>query len=266
MNDDIFCNNNSNILVVDDETLATSIAAQKFVVRCHWLEASLPGFASDADWRSRLVAWDELTCDPALQRCFFYDHSGAQRALVDAQCRAFAEQERAAADAALEAERDRKASSDKRLRTRAIELLTEHDWLAPEPEQTFWEAWRETLRELWRRDIKFDPDYPDNLRDLQTVVKALASAKAGGPVGYAPTFRLVQIAHSLADKAPDAVPLFERVLNTYGYGAELADQDKTGKWRAKRARLPHRPLPAYLYRAAAFILELPEEILTPPSK
>ena len=65
--DDILFTNNSNIIAIDQETTDSSIANQKFMVRCHY---RMPRNDLDAStsWSSQIVSWKELTIDLSLQQ------------------------------------------------------------------------------------------------------------------------------------------------------------------------------------------------------
>lgn len=75
--DDLFYNNNSNLFVVDDETLSLSQEQGKFILRCHYLEPVLDGCGITEIWRTRFVAFDELTIVPEEHQVYWFDYKRA---------------------------------------------------------------------------------------------------------------------------------------------------------------------------------------------
>lgn len=75
--DDIFYNNNSNLFVVNKETLAQSRVSGTFCLECHYLEPSLVDGEIVETWRSRKVGLSDLTYDLPSQRVYFFDCEGA---------------------------------------------------------------------------------------------------------------------------------------------------------------------------------------------
>lgn len=259
--DDIFFNNNANVLVIDEETEAASIASRKFTVRCHYCELHLEGGVTQVEWQSRLVTWDELTCDPALQHCFFFDY-GAKRASVLEAIRnaADAESERAEA-AARDWARKKEEAKDLKFKKLAIAILIDREWKPTQEFQSFTKAWTYLQFSLQARGIVLDSHNSEDFNNLSLMVRTFASAMKGQPVGFDPSFRLIQIAHNLAQNAPGAVPMFECILRVFGFDDELAKQDRFGKWQKRRSSLSNAPLPSNLFRAAAVILDLPAECI-----
>lgn len=96
--DDLLFSNNSNILVVDEETASISELQQKFHLRCH-LRRPVRDRGQLVDlWESSVVPFSSLTCELDMQRCWLFDYEGQAatiRAAIEQELR---EREGAATD------------------------------------------------------------------------------------------------------------------------------------------------------------------------
>ncbi|CAN5392138.1 hypothetical protein BH09PSE1_BH09PSE1_02240 [soil metagenome] len=222
--DDIVFPNNSNALVVDDETTAASVAAGRFMVRC-WHR--VPDSASD--WRSEIVDFSALTLDTVDQRAFLVDVEGLEKA---ARAKAQAD-ERIAQAHARDAEIATSEARDQALRSEFIAY-----WSSPfetrggfEQRQIDWAAF---LARFSRAGIPFPPECWSD-PDLDRWMKMVLTAQAGVPVGWNYK-RLPEVAHHLHDRSPDKLRAFFHMLNHYGHAETLRAEDSTGKWQAKALR------------------------------
>ena len=222
--DDIVFPNNSNALVVDDETTAASVVTGRFKIRC-WHR--VPGSASN--WRSEIVDFSALTLDPSEQRAFLVDVTGeenAARARAQAEQR-LAEAERRDAEMAVRAARDDALRSDfitywrAPYESRGPVAKREADWA------TFHQRFSQT-------GLRFPPNaWGDG--DLDRWLRMVFTAQTGHPEGWNYK-RLPEVAHHLHDQFPDKLVAFFHMLNHYGHADTLRAQDANGKWRAKAQR------------------------------
>ncbi len=214
--DDIVFPNNSNALVVDEETAAQSEAMGRFRIRC-W--HPVPG--SEDQWRSAIVDFAALTLDAGGQRAFLVDVAGEEATL---RAKALADQE--AAQAALQAD---KAARDDALRSQFIDY-----WRSPWPSRGGFEdrmaAWAAFHDRFTAIGIRF-PTYSGD-GDLERWMRMVITARTGVPEGW--NYRnLPEVAHHLHDQFPGRLLPFFRMLNHYGHAETLKSQDRTGNWQAK---------------------------------
>jgi len=231
--DDLLFSNNSNVFVVDEETVARSIEARAFQVRCfHRIPVRNQGELTD-DWVEAIVPFGELTQDRDGQRLFYFDYERAERELHDEIARE--EAEGVARKVALEAERVARAVSDE-----AEKLERER--------QVFLDFWRSKGRywisnvqngERWAvaRNILVTqgldmPLYPDGDSELRAMLNALVSAMDGRPVGW-DFKRLVEVGHHLLSAHPRQLLAFGYANRQFERGQLIDRQDGSGKWKAK---------------------------------
>lgn len=211
--DDILFPNNSNVLVIDEETARASEAAGRFMLRC-W-HRRIDGASDRAEWNQALVGFDELTLDVEGQRAFLVDVEG---------------EERRAADAA-EAERLRVAAEeDDALRSGFLLCWTRRfdpDVTYPERER----EWATFVGPLAARGLPI-PAHCWGEPELDRRLKVALTAKSGAPVGWRYK-KLPEVAHHLHDKHPDLLFLFGRLLKHYGTDERLRHEDRTGSWARK---------------------------------
>lgn len=84
---DLFYNNNSNLFVVDQETLQLSIENKILTLKCRYLEPTLNGVEIIEAWREKLVTIDQLTIDQQNQQIFFFDYETEKNTLHEAVAR-----------------------------------------------------------------------------------------------------------------------------------------------------------------------------------
>lgn len=215
--DDIVFPNNSNVLVIDDETVAASEANHRFMAKCWYRRPDSPPF--DAEWACDLVGFDQLTLDIDGQRAFLVDVEG------------------------LEAARRAKMEADRKAAIERIHASLRGEFIA------FWESplnpdlsYREH-GEIWTSfGDRFAnlglplPEYLHGDLHLDRCLKVILTAKTGQPVGWS-FKRLPEVAHHLHDKHPELLLLFGHLLRLYGNDQLLKDQDLTGGWGRKAQRL-----------------------------
>jgi hypothetical protein len=215
--DDILFPNNSNLLVVDDETAVASVAAGKFMVTCWFRRPALT--VREASWGCELVDFGRLTLDVPQQRAYLIDVEGEE-----AELRKCAERERVAAQ-----EVDNQALRDDFMMF----------WLSPFDPDVY-EA-REAARDVfeWRfrsKGIPFPSRSYAEWQHLDRRLKVILSARAGEPIGWGYK-RLPEIAHHLHDQHPYLLMEFGHLLRLYGHDQTLKAQDRSGAWRKKADQL-----------------------------
>ncbi len=235
--DDILFGNNSNILVVDEATVAASIAASQLIVRVWYRQPRIEGEHIVDDWAERLVSWADLLIDLDRQTVCAFDFAAAESAAItelgrlrDQQKAAEAAKWRAAAEAA---ERD--------LRTEVFE------WALGEDHVVDLVAYHRRWAELNYDLVAYGADLLGPATDLRVpirMVKVIETAKAGKPVGFRYD-TLVEVAHHLFHQRPELLKGFGFLLRAYGHHHLLAEQDASGKWAGKvaahRSAMRHDP-------------------------
>lgn len=78
---DLFYNNNSNIFIIDKETVDKSKSEGRFIARCFYHVPTYSEGTIRDTWKSKLVGFDELKLDVQNQQAYFFDY---QKALQEA--------------------------------------------------------------------------------------------------------------------------------------------------------------------------------------
>lgn len=233
--DDILFRNNSNVLVVTEETARASEAAGRAMFLCWYSEPYLAGEAVCERWGSRLVAIDELHFDLDQQQCYWFDHDAELERLRAEVKRARVERERQDAE--------RLAAASAELRQETLFFL-EHCGQRPSWDRDATRGWRAILDRLRACGVEVPRDYPHDEDNFDTIVSALASARAGRPIGFG-WKKLVEIAHHLAEYHKDMLPPFFWALDAYGNRPLFKEQDRSGAWARKAARIAQEPQELY---------------------
>lgn len=203
--DDLLFSNNSNVLVVDEETTLKSEETGVFYLRCFYRRPFLEGDKIEGDWQDQVVRFSELTHDVLEQRIYFFDYQGEERRL------------RETLDAALREEFFK-------------------FWEATEPnfENRVESAgpWNVLKEKLEKRGVALPATASGN-RNFRSMIHALLSALHGKPVGWQ-FDALIQVAHHLALDHPQHLLAFGYALESSGHKATLAAQDGTRKWARKK--------------------------------
>jgi hypothetical protein len=211
--DDLLFSNNSNILVVDDETTRLSQERRAFHVRCHLRRVSREGDAIVETWDAQTVSFHELTRDIERQQAYLFDSKGMKEQLA--------------------------AEIDRELRTAFFELWGSIEFpYDKRPEMR--ERWRAIRAKLARRHIAI-PEAPHTDRSFRAMIHGLLSAGRGGPIGWG-FDQLIQVAHHLAEDYPQHLLAFGFALEVSGHKKRVADQDATGKWARRRQAIREKIL------------------------
>lgn len=215
--DDILFPNNSNVIVVDEETTRASEAVGRFIVACWFRRIGCE--SGRTEWERRLVRFDELTLDVEGQRAFLIDVEGDERRQAEA----------------VEAERLRRtAEADEALRSGFLSCWTRRY----DPDVTYEERereWATFVRPFGDRGLTFPPHCWSDA-ELDRRLKVALTAKSGVPVGWRYK-KLSEVAHHLHDKHPDLLFLFGRLLKLYGTNERLRSEDRTQSWSRKAKSL-----------------------------
>ncbi len=225
--DDILFGNNSNILVVDEATVAASIAARQFIVRVWHRQPRIDGEHIVDDWVERLVAWSELLIDIDRQTVCAFDFAAAESAAISEVGR-LREQQEAAREAKWRADAEA-AEGDLRAEISAW-ALSEDDVVSP---VAYHRRWAELNYDL----VAYRANLQGSATDLRVpirMVKVIETAKTGKPVGFRYD-TLVEVAHHLFHQRPELLKGFGFLLRAYGHHHLLAEQDARGKWASKVA-------------------------------
>ncbi|MDP2376004.1 DUF6035 family protein [Reyranella sp.] len=212
--DDLLFNNNSNILVVDDETVKLSEEQSAFVARCWYREPHLDEDEVRHRWSSKLVKVREMTFNVEEQQAFGFDVQSRKRELH----RELEQQ--------VERERQKPLDDAREAFFRFCEYRTNHtDY---ETLEIDFDDSTEPLREL-------GVPMPRSVSEAATFIQhvlVLRSIQLGKPVGYRYN-KLVQVLHTMAESYKDFLYFVGYALNIYGCNKLVAEQDSNGKWAKK---------------------------------
>jgi hypothetical protein len=225
--DDILFGNNSNILVVDEATVAASIAASQLIVRVWHRRPRIDGEHIVDDWIERLAAWSELLIDIDRQTVCAFDFAAAESAAISELGR-LRERQKAEREALWRAAGE---AAERELRTEIFEWALGEEYVVDPV--AYHRRWAELNYDL----VAYGAHLLGPATDLRVpirMVKVIATAKAGKPVGFRYD-TLVEVAHHLFHQRPELLRGFGYLLRAYGHHHLLAEQDSSGKWAGKVA-------------------------------
>lgn len=208
--DDLFYNNNSNLFIVDEETLCLSCEQNKLIFRCCYFEPVLEGVSVIDVWRERFVCFDELTIDIDNQRVYGYDYKGEKSKLL----------ETAGKIAWMREEEELRESYGNF-------WIKYHYGECKDPEGDY-----KRLRHLLSIHDIIIPEQHD--REIARFTQMVFSAKAGEGVltGYK---SLLEVANNSYIHGKQFLWYFGRVLQHYGNWEKLLAQDRVSE-RKKKSR------------------------------
>lgn len=206
--DDLLFSNNSNILVVDDETTSLSEENHCFHVRCFFRVPIRDGLDIRDRWEEKVIRFSELTIEPSSQRAYYFDYDGEAKRLVGTNEQALRE-EVFACWSSVEPHFDGRPESLAR-----------------------WQAVKSCLAE---RGVEL-PDTPSQNSSFRAMVHGLLSAERGIPVGWQFS-TLIEVAHHMAQGYPEHILSLGYALKLSGHDALVEQQDSTGKWKRRRERV-----------------------------
>ena len=212
--DDILFTNNSNILVVNEETAKRSEATKRCTFHCFYREPYLECEIISEMWSERLVALDELSFDLPGQRVFAFDF----------------DHERARLRTGVLEKRARQAEQ---LRTDfSLFWMRNGAWENGDPDQD--EQWGVLRGRFSQLGIEVPPHHMSG--EFRAAICALMSAKLGRPIGL--QFRkLVEVAHNLAERHRGVLRAFGWALKVYDTRKIIEAEDTSGRWRRKEVRI-----------------------------
>ncbi len=199
--DDLFYNNNSNLFVVDEDTVRLSQDQSKLTFRCCYYEPVLSGTTITDEWRERVVSIEELTFDRENQRVYWFDYDAEKTKLLEA------------------AESIIRKEQEEALRDLYIDFWTSlHMGACKDPEGEY--------GRLRQQLLKHGISVPDNYNQgIFQFTRLVFSAKTGEPflTGH-PT--LLQVANNAYAHVRQFLTYFGRVLNHYKTWDTLIEQDR----------------------------------------
>ncbi|MDI1294857.1 MAG: DUF6035 family protein, partial [bacterium] len=225
--DDLLFGNNSNILVVDDATVAASITARQLVVRAWHRQPRIEGERVIDDWIERLVPWGELLIDVDRQTVCAFDFAAAESAAISELGR-LREEKKAAEEATWRAAAD---ATERELRTEIFEWALAEDRV--DDLVGYYRRWDELNYDLVPYSAQL-LGTPSDVRVPIRMVKVIETAKAGKPMGFGYE-TLVEVAHHLFHQHPKLLKGFGYLLRAYGHHHLVAEQDSSRKWAGKVA-------------------------------
>jgi hypothetical protein len=223
--DDILFGNNSNILVVDDATVAASRAANQFIVRVWHRQPRIEGESITDDWIERLVPWNDLLVDVDRQTVCAFDFAAAE-STAKAEISRQRELQKAAKEATWRAAAE---TAERELRAEIFEWALVED-RADDP-VGYYRRWAELNYDLVAYCAQLT-GAPSDVRVPIRMVKVIETARTGKPVGFGYE-TLVEVAHHLFHQRPELLMGFGYLLRAYGHHHLLAEQDYSGKWAGK---------------------------------
>lgn len=236
--DDLLFPNNSNLFVIDEETVRLSLEREKLHFRCHFRRPIRSGDEVTDRFESEIVAFGDLTQDREGQRAFYFDYDRAEAeiraeiAADRAEAAAAAEARRLAETALLEAEAARRREEiDVSDRKDFFEFWLDHGGTFRHTAQSRG-AWLGLRGRFAWRGIPL-PEYPDSSAEVRAMVSALYSAREGKPVGWNYD-KLVQVAHLLAQSHPRLILAFGYALEIHQRMPQIEKEDVSGKWRSRK--------------------------------
>jgi hypothetical protein len=204
--DDLLFSNNSNVFVVDDETVQISEETNRFHLRCHYRAPSCEAGSINDTWREEIVPFSAVTKENERQRAYYFDYETEER-----KCSGVLDQQL----------RDEVATFWAANMTRNGEEDPEH-----------LNRWCAIRDELAARKVAV-PDYPARDNSFRSMMHAVLSALNGRAVGWQ-FDTLIQCAHQTAERHPENMLAFGFALKVGGHEALLESQDLTGKWKRRR--------------------------------
>jgi hypothetical protein len=209
---DLFYNNNSNIFIVDAETVSKSKNKSKFFLRCYY---HVPTYSENSIrdiWKSEIIKFDQLKLDVQNQQVYFFDY---QKAYQEAML----------------------CKEEKRIEH--LREAYEQFWYdLDKSSQKFTNEMDTRYAVLYRKLKELGVDIPASHHDrrYQSTIFILLSAKNGKVIGFGHE-HLIQVAHLAFDQYKKILWYFGIVLNFFGHRRILETEDKTGKWKNRKNKI-----------------------------
>lgn len=220
MQEDVFYNNNRNVFLVNDKTLAASQEAGTLMLECIWHEPFLNGLSMDWRMNRKMVRFDQLTIDLVGQRAFFFDAEHAEALLQDElfQLKIIQRPGSIPIDRLFQ---------EFWLQKECFEGRPLMDWVQREAR---WEVLSDRFRDEYFVELpeRNDPVFIDALR-------IIFLAKLGRSVGWNYGDKLTPATHHVATNLKPLLWLLLASLGHYGRLSGIEAADKKGRWKAKMA-------------------------------
>jgi hypothetical protein len=200
--EDIFFNNNSNVFIVNQQTLQKSIETSRLIFECWYPLPRLKNGQINEEWQTRLVSINDLTFDQSKQRIYFFDYEAEraklEQSLIDTELRNIFE--------SFWQEHGNKSSA-----------IGHQQWVS-----------LLTKFKIYGMEL---PEFYDS-RPFSGVISIMLSAKYGKPIGY--NFeKMTQVTNVAFNSYKPYLYFFGKALKTYGH-MELNGQDVKGTWAKQR--------------------------------
>ncbi|MBB4395073.1 DUF6035 family protein [Bradyrhizobium sp. ERR14] len=200
--DDLLFSNNSNVFVVDQETVRLSEETKQFHLRCHYrIPFDDAGTIRDK-WQETIVPFSAVKKEIEQQRAYFFDYE-AEEAKI----------------------------SDRLLRDEVIAYWAENMTRQREGSPDHQDRWLALKKNLAARNIAV-PDRPAWDSGFRGMMHAVLSALKGYGVGWQ-FDTLIQCAHQTAQVHPESMLAFGFAVEVAGHKELLKSQDSTGKWASR---------------------------------
>lgn len=207
--DDLLFSNNSNVFVVDDETVRISEERKAFHLRCHFRRPVLDGDTIGERWCEELVSFHNLVIDQESQRIYYFNHEAEERRL--------------------------RAEWGGTLRNEFITFWLETMCPHFDGRKESLERWKAMVNRFAALDVAL-PSHPGGDAGFRGLIYGVLSALKGEPVGWK-FDTLVQAAHQVAESHPENLLAFGFAVRHAGHQLLLKTQDATGKWERRRQAL-----------------------------
>ncbi|MFC0808949.1 DUF6035 family protein [Ensifer sp. P24N7] len=179
--DDLLFSNNSNILVVDEETAQLSERKGLFHVRCHYRVPEVVAGKLKDGWRDEIIAFGDLMVDFERQTAWAFDYAGQANLLLQQQ------------------EATRLGGEDD-LRQRICSFWLARNQKTPETVSQV-RTWQNLIGELSARGVPA-PISDRYDRAITGLMNGILSAREKTPVGW--DFKhLIQVVHRICDGYPE---------------------------------------------------------------
>jgi hypothetical protein len=200
--EDIFFNNNSNVFIVNQQTLQKSIETTQLIFECWYPLPRLRNGDIYDDWQHDFVSIDNLKFEQSKQRIYFFDY----------------ETEKAKLELSL---------IDTGLRNTFESFWKEH---GNKPSKIGLQQWQPLREKFKTYGIELPEFY--NTSPFSGVVSIMLSAKYSKPIGY-DLEKMIQVTNVVFNSYKPYLYLFGKALQQYG-DIKLTGQDIKGTWAKQR--------------------------------
>lgn len=204
--EDIFYNNNSNVFIVNSNTVRRSKDEKRFFLECWYAVPRVAQSGIEDYWQSSEVSIDQLNFDLPSQRVFYFDYDAARKALEES----IVEEGRSKLITAFE------------------DFWRKYAHEYSEQGQSHWVDVRDDFKNI---GIEL-PEYYDS-RPFAGVISMMLSAKYGVPIGYRYQ-TLIEVTNVAFNSYKKYLYLFGWALKIYGHETTLEKQDVKGTWLKRR--------------------------------